>query len=199
MPEAWERLVETLAQESRGLQHAYLLNVKYDSQFIGDLLRSWGLPWQVVVAGYLWEHDRERIRQANLSDAARVFHYINEAQLYARYIQDENLPPLLTPPYHDLGALLIAVAAYYRTMQLLQKQSNERPYTGKLLSYIESIGRTLRNIATRLGMWYLKRDVEDLVEHLRSPRKFAEAKLDHARILRQDASMLEDAQRFLLE
>src|SRR5437764_12917672 len=75
MPEAWERLVETLAQESRGLQHAYLLNVRYDSQFVGDLLRSWGLPWQVVVAGYLWEYDRERIRQTDLSDADRVSHY----------------------------------------------------------------------------------------------------------------------------
>lgn len=199
IPEEWMRLVEILAQESKGLQHAYLLNVRYDSQSVGDLLRAWGLPWQVVVAGYLWEYDKERIRQANLSDADQALHHIDEAQLYARYIQEENLPPLLTPPYHDLGALLLAVAAYYRTLQLLQEQSNERPYTGKLLSYIESIGRTLRNIATRLGMWYLKRDVEDLVEHLRSPRKFVEAKQDHARILRQDASMLEDTQRFIFE
>ncbi len=153
-------LANTLAQEAKGSQHAYILTARYNAQHLGDLLRSWGLPWQVVIAGYLWEYNKDWIHQANLKDVDQVLSHINEANLYASNIEDENLPPLLTPPYRDLGALLVAVAIYYQALQILQEQSNERPYTGTMQSSIESVGRTLLNITKSLGMWHFKREVD---------------------------------------
>ena len=191
-------LANTLAQEAKGSQHAYILTARYNAQRVGDLLRSWGLPWQVVIAGYLWEYNKDWIRQANLKDVDQVLSHITEANLYASNIEDENLPPLLTPPYRDLGALLVAVAIYYQALQILQEQSNERPYTGTMQSSIESVGRTLLNITKSLGMWHFKREVEDLIEQLRSPRKFAELKKEHAHILEQDAFILEDTRQWLI-
>jgi len=171
IPDQWTKLAEELAQEAKGSPHAYVLKVKYDAQRVGNMLRSWGLPWQVVIAGYLWEYEKELILQANLDDKDEVLSHIDESNSYCKYIEDEQLPPLLTPPYRGLGGLLIAVAIFYQALLTLQEQSNERSYTGKILSQIESVGRTLLNIAKRLGMWYFKRDIEDLLEQLRSPRK----------------------------
>ena len=192
IPEAWMRLAQELEQEVKGSQRTYVMKVKYDAQRVGNMLRSWGLPWQVVIAGYLWEYEKELIVQANLYEMNEVLSHIDESNLYYKYIEDEQLPPLLTPPYRDLGGLLIAVAIFYQALLTLQEQSNERSYTGKILSQIESVGRTLLNIAKSLGMWYFKREIEDLIEQLRSSRKFAELKKDHARILQQDALTLEE-------
>src|SRR6266487_4043549 len=198
IPEDWMKLVEKLAQEAKGTQHAYVLKVRYDAQRVGNLLRSWGLPWQVVIAGYLWEYDKEQICQANLENVDEVLSHISEADLYAKYIEDENLPPLLTPPYRDLGGLLIAIAIYYLALQILQEQSNEKTYTGTIQSQIESVGRTMLNIAKSLGMWHFKRDIEDLLEQLRSPRKFVELKKERVHILKQDALMLEEIRQSLI-
>ncbi len=198
VPAEWMKLAETLAQEVRGSQRAYVMKVKYDAQRVGDMLRSWGLPWQVVIAGYLWEYDKDVILQANLEDADRVLSHISEANVYAKNIEDEKLAPLLSPPYRDLGALLIAVAIYYQSLKILQEQSNDRPYTGTWQSDIESVGRTLLNITKSLGMWHFKREVEDLTELLRSPRKFIEFKKEHAHILEQDAPMLEEIRQSLI-
>src|SRR6266702_454834 len=82
------------------------------------------------MAAYLYGYNEEPIRYANLKGVDQVLNHITEANLYARYIEEENLPPLLTPPYRDLGALLIALVAYYQALQTLQEQSNNRPYTG---------------------------------------------------------------------
>ncbi len=57
------------------------------------------------------------------------------------------------------------------------------PYVGKTQSQVESVGRTLLNVSKSLGIWHFKREIEDLLEQLRSPRKFVELKKDHARIL----------------
>ena len=96
-----------------------------------------------------------------------VLSHINASNLYNKYIEDENLPPLLTPPYRDLGGLFIAIAIHYQSLKFLQENSNERPYLGQgIQSQIESIGRTLLNVASRLGMWYFKREIEDLIEQL---------------------------------
>src|SRR6266581_8530866 len=197
IPEPWMKLAGELAQEAKGSPHAYVLKVKYDAQRVGDMLRSWGLPWQVVIAGYLWEYEKELILQANLDEMNEVLSHIDESNSYCKYIEDEQLPRLLTPPYRDLGGLLIAVAIFYQALLTLQEQSNERSYTGKILSQIESVGRTLLNISKSLGMWYFKREIEDLVEQIRSPRKFVELKKEHAHILEQDAHMLEDVRQCL--
>src|SRR6266571_3233424 len=182
IPEQWMKLAQELEQEVKGSQRAYIMKVKYDAQRVGNMLRSWGLPWQVVIGGYLWEYEKELILQANLDDKDEVLSHIDESNVYSKYIEDEKLPPLLTPPYRDLGGLLIAVAIFYQALQTLQEQSNERPYTGKTQSQIESVGRTLLNISKSLGMWYFKREIEDLVEQIRSPRKFVELKKEHAQL-----------------
>jgi guanosine-3',5'-bis(diphosphate) 3'-pyrophosphohydrolase len=197
IPEEWMKLAEELAEEAKGSQRAYVLKVKYNAQRVGDMLRSWGLPWQVVMAGYLWEYDKELIIRANLDDVDKVLSHIDESNLYCKYVEDEDLPPLLTSPYRDLGGLLIAIAIYFVVLQTLQEQSNERPYTGKMQSQIESVGRTMLNVAKSLGIWHFKREIEDLLEQLRSPRKFVELKKEHAHILEQDAHMLEDVRQCL--
>ncbi len=97
-----------------------------------------------------------------------------------------------------MGGLLISLAIYFGVLQTLKEQSNERPYTGKTQSQIESVGRTLLNIAKSLGMWYFKREIEDLIEQLRSSRKYEEFKKDHIRILQHDAFMLEEVRRLLI-
>ncbi len=192
LPENWMKMANKLAEETKGLPRPYVLDVKYNAQLVGSLLHSWGLPWQVVMAGYLWEYDKEQIHHDNLDDVDCVISHITYANLYIRYIKDENLPPLLTPPYQDLGALLVAVAIYYQALRILQKQSKDQPYTKTMQSNIERVGRTLLNIAKRLGMWHFKRKIEDLIEQLRSPAKFAETKREYIRILEQDAIMLEE-------
>src|SRR4249920_3141667 len=108
IPESWMKLAQELEQEVKGTQRAYILKVKYDAQRVGNMLRTWGLPWQVVIAGYLWEYEKELIVQANLDEMNEVLNHIDESNLYCKFIEDENLPPLLTPPYRDLGGLLIA-------------------------------------------------------------------------------------------
>lgn len=197
IPKSWMKLAQELEQEVKGSQRAYVMKVKYDAQRVGDILRSWGLPWQVVIAGYLWEYEKELIVRANLNEMNEVLSHIDESNLYCKYIEDEQLPPLLTPPYYDLGGLLIAVAIFYQALLNLQEQSNERSYTGKILSQIESVGRTLLNIAKSLGMWYFKREIEDMLEQLRSPRKYAELKKELTHLLEQDTFMLEETRQNL--
>src|SRR5437879_2676300 len=79
--EPWMKLAQELEQEAKGSPHAYVLKVKYDAQRVGDMLRSWGLPWQVVMAGYLWEYDKGVILQANLEDVDKVLSHIHEVNV----------------------------------------------------------------------------------------------------------------------
>src|SRR5690348_11484297 len=79
LPDEWVALSDALAQETKGSQHTYVLKVRYNAQQVGDLLRSWGLPWDVVMAGYLWEYDKEQIRHANLKDVEQILSHITEA------------------------------------------------------------------------------------------------------------------------
>ncbi|MEO6890189.1 MAG: ATP-binding protein [Ktedonobacteraceae bacterium] len=190
VPREWMQLVETLARQVQGLHRTYVLGVRYDAYSVGDLLRSWGLGWQVVLAGYLWEHDVEQIRSTHLYELDSVLGHIAEAAQAAHAIHDENLPPLLTPPYRDVGGLLIAIAIFYQALQTLQQQSNGQPYAGDTQAEIKRVGSTLLNIAKRLGMWYFKRNIEDLIEQLCYPTTFVENSRELANILERDKEML---------
>src|SRR5437588_2493807 len=172
IPAEWKNLIDDLARQAKGTPHEYVLKVKYDAQGVGDLLRSWGLPLPVVMAGYLMVYDKKHIQSAELEGTDEILQHVDEVYRYARDIEDENLPPLLSPPYDDLGALLIAVASYYQALKSLQQQTNGRAYSGRMLLRIEKIGSTLLNIAKRLGIWYFKREIEDLVEQLHNPGRF---------------------------
>ena len=78
IPEAWMKLAQELEQEVKGSQRAYIMKVKYDAQRVGNMLRSWGLPWQVVIAGYLWEYEKELIVRANLDEMNEVLSHIDQ-------------------------------------------------------------------------------------------------------------------------
>ncbi len=188
LPQDWIHFSNTLAEQMKGMHRTYTLNVKYDAQRVGALLQSWGLPWQVVMAGFLWEYNQEYLHLSKLHDAEQVLSHIRQAKNYYHYIQNENLPPLLTPPYADLGALLLAVTIYF---QALQGQNMQHAYTGTKHSEIDRIGGTLLNITKLLGMWRFKREVEDVLEHIRHPQKYAEVKQEQERILKQDKVHLE--------
>ncbi|HZU66079.1 MAG TPA: ACT domain-containing protein [Ktedonobacteraceae bacterium] len=190
LPEKWVELANKLAAQGKGSLHRYVLNVRYDSQAVGDTLRCWGLPWPVVMAGYLWEYDKEQIRSSNLDDTDDILSLIDEANFYASNIEDDNLLVLLKPPYRDLGALLIAVAIYYHALKAHQELSNEHPLTSLMQPRIERIGETLLNISTILGMWHFKHQIEDLNEQLYDSQKFVEDAQELARIVAEDEAKL---------
>ena len=198
LSEHWIQLTEQLIRQTKGKPHPYIMDTKYDARRVGDLLRSWGLPWDVVIAGYLWEHDRAEIQHYQLVGTEKVLHHILHATTYLGYIRDDNLPPLLTPPYDDLGGLLIAVAIYYETFRALQELSNGQPLRRTLRSDVERVERTLLSIAKRLGMWHFKRAVEDIAEQLCHPIDYARMKKEYDHILERDRALLEDTLQWLM-
>lgn len=199
LPDNWVKLFEQLSQQARGKPHSYIMETRFDARRVGNRLRLWGLPWEVVMAGYLWEFKGEEIRQFRLQGTEKVIEHIAHATTYLGYIQDDKLPPLLTPPFDDLGGLLIACAIYGETFRMLQEISNNEPLYKTLRSDVERVGRTLISVAKRLGIWHFKREIEDTVEQLCSPASFGERKQDSLRVLQQDQAMLEDMRQWLID
>src|SRR2546427_1785676 len=89
LPENWVNLVHKLALQAKNSPRPYVMDVKHDSLQVGSLLHSWGLPWQVVIAGYIWEYDKEQIHLDNLNEIDDVLNHITYANQYIRYIRDE--------------------------------------------------------------------------------------------------------------
>lgn len=197
IPVEWMDLIDVLERRTVGMQHEYVLGVRLDARGVGELLRSWGLPLSIVLAGFLQEYDRAFLMQQAMPGMNGVIDHINEANRNKNYIEDENLPPLLTPPYEDPGALLIAVATYYLALKTLQQQSGKPSKARATPKQIERASNSLLNIVKRLGMWCFKRDVEDVVEHLRNPAAFDKDQDDYDRILAQDKAILEATRGFL--
>src|SRR5579863_3798226 len=111
--EEWMHLINTLIQQGTGTNTNAQPALRGNAQIVGETLHRWGLPWKVVVAGYLWSCDEKYLRRAALPATENILAHIRQAHVYARYIARENLPPLLTPPYRDPGALLIACVASF--------------------------------------------------------------------------------------
>ena len=199
IPATGQHLIQDLSAQARGTPHVYVLNTPYDAQGVGDLLRFWGLSLPAVLAGYLMEYDSKLIQDSGMPEFSEIIRHIQEATHYARDIEEEYLHNLLTLPYRDLDALLLAVATYYQALKLLQAQSNGRPYAGNTPLRIESVGRTLLNISKRLGMWHFKRQVEDITEQLRDPVKFKEDQQEYLDILKKDHDALEHIQQLLAQ
>ncbi len=75
LSEEWAMFVEHLDQQVKDSLFAfptYILDVRYNSKRVGDQLRDWQIPWEAVIAGYLWEVDDELIQGSGLPDTARV-------------------------------------------------------------------------------------------------------------------------------
>lgn len=198
IPREWLNLIEVLEQRTIGMQHEYVLGVRLDARGVGELLQSWGLPLHVVIAGFLQEYDRAFLLAQAMPGINEIVEHINEANRYKNHIDDENLPPLLTPPFKDLGALLIAVATYYQALRTIQQQYDKLPKMGRVTPQrLERTGNCLLNIVKRLGMWHFKREVEDVTEQLRDPKIFDEDQREYYRIIGQDVAKLEGTQRFL--
>lgn len=200
IPDEWQRFVQELEQQPGGRTRQYLLeSVPYDAQGTGDLLASWGLSASTVMAAYLLQYDQQLILASGLEDADKIVRHVQETILYADDIDSERLRPLLTPPYRDLEALLLSIAAYYQAFVWLKKHNNDndQPYSGRMLISIENCGRVLLNITKRLGMWQLKRDIEDSIEQLSNPSAFEEDRRERERILTEDQHLLEEVQNLL--
>ena len=194
----WLNLIDVLEQRTIGMQHEYVLGVRLDARGVGELLRSWGLPLDVIIAGFLQEYDRAFLLAQTMPEIDEVVEHINEANRYKNYIEDGNLPPLLTPPYKDLGALLIAIATYYLALKTIQQQSHKMPKKGRATpSQIERAGNSMLNVVKRLGMWYFKRNVEDVTEQLRDPALFERDQAEYQQILKNDEALVEETRRFL--
>lgn len=197
IPQEWLDLIDTLEYRMIGMQHEYILGVRLDARGVGELLRSWGLPLHVVLAGFLQEYDRAFLLNQAMPGMNEVVDHINEANRNKNYIEDENLPPLLTPPYKDLGALLVAIATYFQALKTLQQHFEKPPKARATPKQIEKVGNSLLNIVKRLGMWYFKREVEDLTEQLRNPVMFDKDQRNYDSIFEQDEVVLEETRRFL--
>jgi (p)ppGpp synthase/HD superfamily hydrolase len=198
LPERWIALAERLSHQLASSQYIYILDTRYDARGVGELLRSWGLDWQVVMAGMLWEYENA-LHHTLLDGADAVQQHIYDAQQYTQHIVNEELSPLLTPPYKNLGALLIALAVHYCALLTLEQQSGGQPYVGVQRANIESARDTLINTVKRLGMWRFKRDIEDLVLHLLDPDRFIENQRLHSQLLQQDDEDLESVRQLFEE
>lgn len=193
LPPCWVQF----AQEQRAamvdtLQRQYILHVLYDAEGVKDLLHQWGLPWQVVMAGWLWECDLDSIEQAHLEDGEQIRLLIQKISKYVKYIEDDNLPALLIPPFYDLDALLIAVVIYHVALSHLSHEPEKaQTFKGK----IRRISTTLLNIIKRLGIWKVKREVEDLCAMILDPDQFAADYAEYMRLYEQDRDLLEELSR----
>lgn len=201
LPKEWTVFVEHLNQnvkDSSPVSSAYILDVRYNSRRVGDQLRDWHIPWEAVIAGYLWEYDEELIQDSGLPGTDVVINCIRQSTLYARSIEAEDLPLLLTPPYEDLGALFVAVAIYFQTLKIMLEKSSDHPYDVKKHASIKSVTLVLRNIFKRLGIWILKREIEDLSEQLCAPHKFKMLKKELTHVLHRDDALIQAARQSIL-
>lgn len=194
LPSDWMAFIAKIERETRGTPKHYILEVKYDGHGVGNVLGSWGLPIPVVVAGYLWGCDEQRIHQSRLADKDEVVGHMKEVLRYTHYIEDGDLLTLLTSQERNLNALLIAIAVYYNALRTLLRQKNERLYANRIQSQIakiESVRHTLLNVTKWLGMWNLKREIEDRCEQLLKPYNFSANEQEHTQILARDKEKLD--------
>ncbi len=201
LPAEWVAFVERTGQQvqdSPPVSPSYILDVRYNSKRVGDQLRDWQIPWVAVVAGYLWEIDDELIRGSGLPGADRVIYCKRQSTLYARAIEAEELTTLLTPPYEDLAALFLAIAIYFQTLKIMLEANGYDPYDVRKQASIKSVTLVLRNIFKLLGVWVLKREIEDLGEQLCAPRKFKTLQKELTYILQRDRALTQAARRLIL-
>ena len=191
----WLDFVTTVIHEAEGQPkppYAYVFNVRYDAQCVGDQLRDWGLPEAVVIAGYLRSYDETLLSHVTLPGAEKVYAHFKASLNYTRYIEEEQLARLLIPPYPDLGALLIALAVHYQAFLQLKERTAHQPLVSKLLDDVQGTKRTLIHITKRLGLWDFKREIEDIAEELIHPQTFFEDKQRYKKIFARDSDKIED-------
>ncbi len=189
IPVEWQTHLEALAHKAKGPH--YIAGMPYDRQGTFNLLREWGLPWQVVVAGGLLFYTEKELRHIAADERRELLAHMRSAQRYIDCIEDEDLSTLLSSPYEDLGARLIAVAVYYVALKGLSQRKNKRPLNHHDLSRIESIGITLINVTKKFNLWLFKRDVEDLVLQLREPAQYRSIEEELQKILQRDDEKIE--------
>ncbi|MBV9712274.1 MAG: AAA family ATPase, partial [Ktedonobacteraceae bacterium] len=191
IPLEWQTYLEELARKTKGAV-SYVAGMRYDRQETVSLLCEWGLPWTVVVAGALLFSEEKELRAIALDERRDILVHIQQARRYIDCIEDEDLSTLLSSPYHDLGARLIAVATYYVALQGLSQRKNKRPFSQHELSRIESIGTTLLHITKQVNLWLFKRTVEDLILQLCNPTQYMKIREELQEILQRDEAKLRD-------
>jgi (p)ppGpp synthase/HD superfamily hydrolase len=189
IPSEWQ--IHLAVSKTKGSVN-YIAGMHYDRQGTVKLLREWGLPWIVVVAGAFLFHEEKELRNIAIEDRQQFLSHIQQARRYIDCIEDDDLSTLLSSPYDDLGALLIAVAVYYAAIQGLAQRKNKRSINQHELSRIESIGTTLIHITKQVNLWLFKRDVEDLMLQLCAPIQYMSIKEELQKILQRDEEKLRD-------
>ncbi|HEV2661828.1 MAG TPA: hypothetical protein VGU68_14565 [Ktedonobacteraceae bacterium] len=200
IPAEWQTYLEGLGHKAKGPH--YIAGMPYDRQGTFELLCEWGLPLSVVVAGGLLFYTEKELRAIAADERKQLLVQIRNAQRYIDRIEDEDLSALLSAPYDDLGARLIAIAVYYIALKGLSQRKNKRPLNHHELSRIESIGTTLINITKKFNLWLFKREVEDLKLQMCAPAQYASTRDELQKILQRDKEKLEqfcDAATILLQ
>ncbi len=135
--------------------------MRYDVDAVGKRLQSWGLPWQIVAAGYLLPYENHLIQKKDSDDLLEIQEiqeHKREALNYLHCIEDDDLSTLLHPPYKDLSALLIALAVQAAALDIHARKTRQgQRYQPENYAQLENVGQTLLHITKRLGMWYFKR------------------------------------------
>src|ERR1700692_1760673 len=86
--EEWKHLINTLIQQEAGTGTSSCGQpaLRESAQIVGETLHRWGLPWTVVVAGYLWSCDEKYLRRIALPATETIVAHMRQAQIYARFI-----------------------------------------------------------------------------------------------------------------
>ncbi len=189
IPPEWQKHLEEPVRKTKVAANL-IAGLRYDGQGTAKLLREWGLPWPVVVAGALLFHNQKEFRGMDAANIPHLLSHIRQARRYIDCIEDEDLSTLLSSPYDDLGALLIAVATYHAALQGLLQHKSKRPSNQHDLSRIESIGSTLLHITKQINLWLFKRCVEDLILQLHDPSQYMDIKEEYQQILQRDKEKL---------
>src|SRR5690349_17389376 len=78
--------LEELAHKTKGAFN-YVAGLRYDQQEVVGLLRIWGLPWTVVVAGALLSHEEKELQPIPDEDRLQLLEHIRWARYYIECIE----------------------------------------------------------------------------------------------------------------
>ena len=90
IPPAWQAYLEELSPKAKISVH-HIASWRYNGQKTVNLLRSWGLPWPVVVAGALLFTEDKGFRDIFPGNLEQVVSHIHQAQHYIDCIEEPNL------------------------------------------------------------------------------------------------------------
>src|SRR5450759_5250544 len=80
IPAQWQTYLEELGHKAKGPH--YIAGLSYDRQGTSNLLREWGLPLPVVVAGGLLFYTEKELRHIAADERRELLAHMRSAQRY---------------------------------------------------------------------------------------------------------------------